>query len=107
MRILFLLISIFIFGCAPTVDYTKLRDDYVVAHPELSQQDKEDIKDGSIRPGMTREEVQASWNISDADFQYGGTKSCSASGCIETIQHGRTYLTFIDGKLQSWTDVNY
>jgi hypothetical protein len=44
-------------------------------------------------------------NISDQDFQYGATKSCSSLGCIETIKVGNTYLTFYDDKLQSFTDV--
>lgn len=107
MKMLYVLIPLFFYGCAPTVDYTKIREDYVVAHPQLSQQDQQDIKNGSIRPGMTKEDVQASWGISDEEFKYEGTKSCSTMGCIETLKHGRTYLTFVDGKLQSWTDVNY
>jgi hypothetical protein len=105
-RFFIILLCLSVCGCA-TVDYTKLREDYVASHPQLSEQTKADIRGGSIRPGMTREEVQASWNISDNDFTYGGTKSCSAMGCIESLKWGRTYLTFYNGKLQSWTDVNY
>jgi hypothetical protein len=97
------LLCLGMFGCAPAVDYTKMRDDYVIAHPQLDEQTKQDIRSGTIRVGMTKEQVEASWNFSDQDFEYHGTKSCTSLGCIETINEGGTYMTFADGKLQSWT----
>ena len=105
MRILFLLIPLFLGGCV-TTDYTAMRNNYIIGHPNLSEQTKQDIQSGTYRIGMTKEDVQAALGMPDIVLQYPDSKVCNALGCSETIKYEGIYLTFIDGKLASFYQSN-
>jgi len=109
-KIIFLFIlAMVVSGCATTFDYTKGREDYIAAHPKTSEQTKSDIRGGFIKPGMTKEEVRASWGIPGEEYLYLYQKSrtCSSWGCTETWEVRNTYLTFVNDKLESFTNINY
>ena len=102
---LFLLVLL-LSGCV-TVDYSKGREEYISAHPRISEQTKSDIREGVVRIGMTKEEVRACWGVltDQYDWVVKQSKTCNSSGCYEVWERAGTYYTFFDDKLQSFTEI--
>ena len=117
--VMLLLFLIFLYGCAspyklPARMKTHIaeisaqregeRNRYLIEHPELSEEIRENIEEGKIALGMTKEEVKVSWGypkevISSSEirehwfydrFKYRGSAS--------------THLYFKNGKLVSWRE---
>lgn len=100
--ILAILFAMLICGCETMKN--QRRQDYVTTHPELTQQTKQDILEGRIRIGMTREQVKATWGYPD-DIN----RTVGSWGEHEQWIYGydirfRRYLYFENGKLTSWSD---
>lgn len=95
-------------GCATYG--TEQRAAVAAAHPEWSEQTRQDVAGGSIRVGMTKEQVRAAWG--DPCIYCHGTRSTSAGDWWEYnalwphrwhIGAG-THLFFgNDGKLKFWS----
>lgn len=87
------------------------RADYVKRHPELADDRKELIVDGTLEPGMSENEVVASWGRHYEKERF--TKDGFTGGIWKywpdpPIAPGRCYfLTFVNGKLQSWYEVKH
>ena len=84
---------------------------YVRLHPELADDRKELIVDGTLEPGMSEDEVAASWgrHYRKERFKKDGFKgSLWMYWPDPPIAPGRCYfLTFVNGKLQSWYEVKH
>ncbi|KKK47580.1 hypothetical protein LCGC14_3153780 [marine sediment metagenome] len=101
-RISVFIVVFLLLGCTNVFDQPR-RLDYIQAHPELSDQLKEDIYGGIIRRGMTTEEVIASWSR-PRDIN----RSVGSWGVHQQWIYGdigyRKYLYFENGKLTGWQD---
>ena len=87
------------------------RASYVRRHPELSADRKELIADGSIEAGMSEAEVAASWGRhyeKDRFAKDGVRGSVWKVWPDPPIEPGHCYfLTFVNGRLQSWYEVRH
>jgi hypothetical protein len=92
--ILFITILLFLPGCFFTTPQS--RQAYVNTHPSLSYQKKNDILRGVIRPGMTQEEVKASWG---APTHY-PHKSITYGVVEETWRYGPRRVCFTNGRVK-------
>ena len=102
-----LLPGLILAGCV-TVDYSKGREEYISTHPKISEQTKSDIREGTVRIGMTKEEVRACWGVltDRYDWVVQQSRTCDSSGCYEVWERAGTYYTFLNDKLQSFTEVS-
>lgn len=103
----FLLLGLTLAGCA-TVDYSKGREEYISTHPKISEQTKSDIREGVVRIGMTKEEARACWGVltDQYDWVVKQSKTCNSSGCYEVWERAGTYYTFLNDKLESFTEIS-
>lgn len=97
MHILILVFIMLIGGCA-TYNYNlSRRQEYVNSHSGLPQDIKQCILEGSIRIGMTKDEVESSWGRPQNK-----QTMVSSWGVTETwITYNNSILTFFNGKLQN------
>ncbi len=75
------------------------RKHFVENNPNINSQFKQDILNGTIRLGMTKEMVTASWG-KPSDIN----RSVGVWGVHEQWIYGDTYVYFEDGILTSWQD---
>jgi len=96
-KLLLLLLCLGLCGCV-TNNYELIRrSGYVNSHSNLSQDIKQCILEGSVRIGMTKEEVMASWGNPRDKQQH-----ISAWGITEIwTTYDNNILTFFNNKLQS------
>ena len=96
-------------GCATEYGVIE-RANVAAAHPEWSEQVRQDVAAGQIRVGMTKDQVLAAWGQPCTPCR--GTRSTSAGDWWEynklwpsRLHHGAgTYLFFgNDGKLRYWS----
>lgn len=89
------------------------RQAYVKIHTELEDQTRIDITNGSIRRGMNKSEVRASWGKPDDIHTSVGSWGKTEQWIYDTVKwYGQgyqmsvpdKYLYFKNGKLEGWSD---
>lgn len=93
-----ILLSLFILAGCADIDMIR-RQDYVESHPGINNALKKDIAAGTIRIGMTEEQVAASWGTTPYMSRYQ-----SVSGTVDRWTYGNCLygchmLTFCNGVL--------
>lgn len=87
-------------GCAT---YTiKDRQDYIDAHPNISAEDRQDILNGVIRVGMSKEVVRASLGLTSDPKYYTSHRSYIGSSVYETWDTTYFSLTFKNDTLNNF-----
>lgn len=108
-KLIFIIVVFMLFtnGCASMPDMSHQRQDFISSHPNITQSIKNDILEGRLSIGMTKEECIASWgSLSYNNIPY--SRTYNSFGCTEIYITGNKYcLTFQDNKLISVSEVNY
>jgi len=105
---LFILIffSLGFYGCA-IIDSNTIRQNYVHAHPNLSEKAKNIILSGKVYPGMTQEEVAASCNDCAYVFKYPQVNTHSVWSSSDVYKCDKIYFNFYNDKLKRFTILDY
>jgi uncharacterized protein YceK len=106
--VLLLFVCAFACGCSSVVNVTKIRQEYIYTHPEISNRVKEAITEGGVYTGMSIEEIKASRPEYASCLNYPDSSSVTTFGSYTTYNcHRSVYFNFRNDKLESVNQFDY